>query len=311
MRFFIQNLKTRIFLYSSIILTEDQYEPDLETYIQEKIFWEKSSKEYVTMSDGAELLCSYTTQNKSSSGITILFGPGYGTGVPSWTDLWDELSPDFDFFVFDSREKSTSRVKWGHKANMERLGLDIKEIVEHFKFDESKLIIISASFGCSTLARAIVETDLNPAGIVFIGPSIKFILPRKILWLAYLIPSFILQYIAFPIVKLWINLVIPKGFQRKNYHGFISRANAMRWKKTLSIAKWNAMVDYEKITVPALITKDSKDALHTVSFSDNISAAIEGSRILEVPSYNYMHHRPGVKEFAQSLKDFIEEILPI
>jgi len=291
-------------------LTEDKYEPDLETYTQEKIFWEKSTKEYVEMSDGAELFCSYAKQDENSNGTTILFGPGYGTGVPSWTDLWDELSTDFDFYVFDSREKSTSKVKWSHKADMERLGQDIKEIVEYFKFDESKLVIISASFGCSTLARAIVGYNLNPAGIIFIGPSTKFILPRKILWLAYLIPSFISQYIAFPIVKLWINMIIPKGFQRKNYHGFISSANAMRWKKTISIAKWNAMVDYEKIKTPAFITKDSKDALHTVSFSDNISAAIEGSRILEIPSYNYMHHQPGVKEFAQSLKDFIEEILP-
>jgi len=291
-------------------VNENKYTPDLETYIQENIFWNKSRKEYVTMSDGAELLCFYTKQEKNPSGITILFGPGYGTGVPSWTDLWDELSPHYDFFVFDSREKSTSKVKWSHKADMDRLSQDIKEIVNHFNFDERKLIVISASFGCSTLARAIVGYELEPAGIVFIGPSVKFILPRKILWLAYIIPAFIAQYIGFPIIKLWINIIIPKGFQRKNYHGFISGANAMRWKKTLSIAKWDAMIDYEKVKTPALITKDSKDALHTVSFSDNISAAIVGSRILEVPGYNYMHHRPGVKEFAHSLKEFIKEVLP-
>ncbi len=293
-----------------MLLSEDKYAPDLETYTQEKLFWNKSDKEYITMSDGAELLCFYNKQKKNPSDIAILFGPGFGTDVPSWTDLWDELSQHYDFYVFDSREKSTSKAKWSHKADMNRLGQDIKEIVTHFKFDENKLIIISASFGCSTLARAIVGYGLKPAGIVFIGPSIKFILPRKILWLAYIIPSFVLQYIAFPIVKLWIRLIIPEGFQRNNYQGFIGGANAMRWKKTLSISKWNAMVDYEKITTPALITKDSKDALHTVSFSDNISAAIEGSRILEVPGYNYMHLRPGVKIFAQSLMEFINEILP-
>lgn len=291
-------------------MSEDNYAPEQETYSQEKTFWNQSIKEYVTMSDGAELLCFYSKPEKNPNGITILFGPGFSTDVPSWTDLWDELAPYYDFYVFDSREKSTSKVKWGHKADMDRLGQDIKEIVDHFKFEERKLIVISASFGCSTLARAMVGYGLNPAGIVFIGPSIKFILPRKILWLAYVIPSFVLQYIAFPIVKLWIRLIIPEGFQRNNYQGFIGGANAMRWKKTISISKWNAMVDYEKITAPALITKDSKDALHTVSFSDNISTAIEGSRILEVPGYNYMHLRPGVKEFAQSLKDFIKEILP-
>ena len=288
-------------------MTEDKYTPDLDTYTQEKEFWNKSTKKYVRMSDGAELRCYFTKHEKNSSGLTILFSPGYGTDIPSWTDLWDELSPHCDFFVFESREKSSSKVKWNHKADMDRLGQDVKEIVDYFNFDEKKLIIISASFGCSTLARSIVGYGLNPICIVFIGPSTKFILPRKILWLAYLIPSFIAQYIGFPIVKLWIKLVIPAGFQRKTYLGFIGGANAMRWKKTISIAKWNAMVDYEKVVVPALITKDTKDALHTTSFSDNISATIKGSRILNVPSYEYMHHLPGVKEFAQSIRDFITE----
>jgi len=282
-------------------------EIDMENYSQEELFWKESTKEYVPMSDGAELLVYYTKkggQNKK----TILFLPGYATGVFSWSDLWDELHTEYDLYVFESREKNSSKVKWKHKADMNRLGLDVKETIEHFKFDQNNLFMIGSSFGCSTSARAMAEKWFKPAGILYNGPSVKFILPRKILWLAYILPAFVLQVIGIPIIRLWISIMFPKGFQKKHYNDFLGNANAMRWKKTLSTSRWNALEDYAKVPCKTWVTLDPDDSLHTVEFVETILSTIPDSTLVKVPSYNYMHHYPGARNFAKQIKELIESL---
>jgi alpha-beta hydrolase superfamily lysophospholipase len=121
---------------------KDSRNQKVDEYIQDELFWKESKKEYVKMGDGAELLCFYTNNGNNPKKPTILFIPGYGTGVFSWSDLWDELFQDYDFYVLDSREKATSKVKWKHKGDMNTLGHDIKEVIEHFNFNHMKLFII-------------------------------------------------------------------------------------------------------------------------------------------------------------------------
>ncbi len=276
-------------------------ELDMETYTQAEKFWKDTKKEYIKMSDGAELLVYYTNKIKDSKKKTIFFFPGYATGVFSWSDLWDELYKEYNLYVFESREKDSAKVKWKHKGNMDRFGLDIKETIDYFGIDEKNIFAIGSSFGCSQVARAVVNEGFNPSGILFNGPSTKFILPRKILWLAYIIPAFVLQFIGIPIIKLWISTMYPKGFQRKHYHDFVNRANAMKWKKTLPVSRWNALVDYAEMDVPTWIVLDPHDSLHTEEFASTIISTIKNSQLVKVPDYNYMHHLPGAKEWAQRI----------
>jgi len=279
----------------------------VEDYIQDELFWKESQKEYIKMRDGVELLCFYTKKSKDPEKPIILFIPGYGTGVFSWSDLWDELYQDYDLYVFDSREKDTSKVKWKHNGDMNTLGYDVKEAIEHFNFDQKKLFIISASYGCSMQGRALAQGWINPAGTLLIGPSLKFILPRKVLWLAYILPSILMRFPGKLIVKTWVKMMVPPGFQRKAYLDFIGRASGMKWKKTLSTSRWDASEDYSKIKCPTWVTKDPNDSLHLVEFSETIKRLLPHATIVDVPDYLFMHHYPGVKEFGKMIKGYIEE----
>lgn len=287
---------------------KDASKQDVENYVQDELFWKESKKEHIKMRDGAELLCFYTKKGNDSSKPSVLFIPGYGTGVFSWSDLWDELYKDHDFYVFDSREKDTSKVKWKHKGDMNTLAYDIKEVIEHFNFDQNKLFIISASYGCSMQGRALAEGWINPAGTLFIGPSIKFILPRKILWLAYILPSFLMRFPGRQIVKAWIKIMVPLGFQRKAYLDLVGRASGMKWKKTLSTSRWDASEDYSKIKCPTWVTKDPNDKLHLVEFTETVKRLLSHATIVEVPDYLFMHHYPDVEKFGKMIKGYINEI---
>ncbi|MHA2308830.1 MAG: hypothetical protein ACXABJ_06115, partial [Candidatus Heimdallarchaeaceae archaeon] len=62
-----------------------------DEYPQEMFFLKKATKEYILMSDEQEVFCYHSIDSENSDKFTILFVQGFGAGVYSWTDLWDEL----------------------------------------------------------------------------------------------------------------------------------------------------------------------------------------------------------------------------
>ncbi|MCG3220573.1 MAG: hypothetical protein H7641_04260 [Candidatus Heimdallarchaeota archaeon] len=65
--------------------------------------------------------------------------------------------------------------------------------------------------------------------------------------------------------------------------------------------------DYSKIKCPTWVTKDPNDSLHLVEFSETIKRLLPHATIVDVPDYLFMHHYPGVKEFGNMIKGYIEE----
>ena len=102
-------------------------------YTTAALFYQKSSKDYVPMTDGAELLVLNSQTDTPSESINLVFIPGFSTGPFSWNDLWDCLYKDYNLFVVEKRELLSSKIKWKHKANMNRLAEDIENIVDYFK----------------------------------------------------------------------------------------------------------------------------------------------------------------------------------
>jgi len=45
-----------------------------------------------------------------------------------------------------------------------------------------------------------------------------------------------------------------------------------------------------------------------VEFVETILSTIPGSTLVDVPSYNYMHHYPGARKFAKQIKELIESL---
>lgn len=277
-------------------------------YTQAEKFYKASTKTYVPMSDGAEILVYYTTTGKHESGFNIFFVPGFGTGPFSWNDLWDALHEQFNLYVLETREKGSSHVKWGHKANMDRLGLDVKEAVETLNLDVPKTVFVGPCFGATVIAHAIVKYDLHPAGFVLIDPPRRYKLPKALMPLAYIFPAFFMSIIGKPLLKLWLKMTVPPGIQRTTYLEMANNASGMRWKKFLAIANWDALEDYKQLSCPTMVVDAASDKMHESELTQFVAKNISGTKYIQVPNYDFMHHLPGAKDFAKIIQEFVEEI---
>ncbi|MHA1303338.1 MAG: hypothetical protein ACTSPI_06525 [Candidatus Heimdallarchaeaceae archaeon] len=217
-----------------------EFPPD---YKQDTSFYDQTTKEYVPMSDGAELLHYYFKHENDSERFTIFFVPGFNTGTFSWNDQWSHLYKHFNLYVQEKRERKSAKVKWSHKANMDRLALDVKEAIEYFGIDEEKLVLMGPCIGASIIAHAVAERFVSPAGVVLNSPPQKFFIPRALLPLAYILPSFFMAIVGKPLLIAWLNISMPKGKQRDIYIRNLKNATGMRWKKFLAVTQWDSFVD--------------------------------------------------------------------
>ncbi|MHA1353004.1 MAG: hypothetical protein ACTSPP_09480 [Candidatus Heimdallarchaeaceae archaeon] len=279
-----------------------------EDYVQDTSFYEEAKKEYVPMSDGAELLHYYTNKNKD---YTIFFVPGFNTGPFSWNDLWSHLYKDYNLYVQEKREMKSAKVKWGHKANMDRLSLDVKEAMDYLDLDEKKTFLMGPCIGASIISHAVATKKIEPLGVILNGPPKKFFLPKALLPLAYVLPAFFMGIIGKPLLVIWLNLSMPKGKQRDIYISNIRNATGMRWKKFLAVAWHDSFVDYPHVNCPALITGATEDRMHEAVIAKQVAEMIPKGEYVDTPSYYFAHYNPGAKEYAQIVKDFIEKIISI
>ncbi len=276
---------------------------------QKALFYKEAERVYVPMSDGAELLCYFTKKGKNPSGITILFIPGYASVPMSWNDLWDCLYEEFNLYVLETREKITSKVKWSHKGDMNRSGMDIGDALRGLKLDPKKTVIFCASASALYAMRGLAEKWLDePLGLIMIGPVRTPKLPSKLIYITKFTPSFLIDGIISSIGKLWIGTVVPKGIQRDRYRQYVGTASAMRWKKTKSVTFWDGTEDFKKLKVSSLMVGAIQEELHVDNETKICVDLVETSEYLQVPSFMYMHHLPGAAEFTKQLTEYIEKI---
>ncbi len=283
-------------------------EEEEEEYTQEELFYKEAEKIYVPMSDEAELLVYFTTKGTHPKGYNILFIPGYASVPLSWNDLWDCLYEHFNLYVLETREKPTSKVKWSHKGNMDRSGLDVKDTLEGLELDPKKTIIICASSSALYVNRALAEGWIKPLATVMIGPVRTPKLPAKLIFLTFFIPSFILDGLVRFVGMIWISTVIKKGVQRDRYKQYIGTASSMRWKKTCWVTWWDGTEDFKKIDTPVLMVGAIDEDLHVDNETQICVDLVPTSTYLQVPSFLYMHHLPGAPEFTKQLIEYIDTL---
>jgi len=279
-----------------------------EIYAQKALFYNESIKEYVPVSDGAELLVYYTKKGKNPLGLTIFFVPGFATGPFSWNDLWDCLYEEFDLYVIEKRELKSSKVKWKHKANMDRLAEDVENVIEHYNLDPKKTVLMGTCLGTSIIGRILARKRMTFASAVMMNPPRHFFLPKALLPLGYICPAFTMAIIGKPLIKTWLKLSMPSGNQRETYLENISNANGMRWKKFMAITKWDSFDDYAKIKMPVLVVATTKDKIHEAKIAQQATELMENATFLDAPSYYWMHFHPTAEIFTKKVIEYLEKL---
>ena len=271
-------------------------------------FVKESDKEYITMTDEQEVHCYYSNKKNSFENATIFFMQGFGSGVYSWTDCWDELHKEFNLIVMDPRDKATVKLKKKSKCTVQRIALDIVETLHHFRVNEKDVIFIASSLGASIVAHCISQGWVKPRGCFFAGPSIKPRNPKFLLYSTFLFPNFIVDKLGKFVGRKYLQNKVAEGFQRKVFYNRIENIDVARWKHCIRMSNWNAAEDFKQMNCIVYIIRTTGDKYHELESTEEVKKLITNSQIIDVPSYDFIHVNPGVKEFVSILKRYISDI---
>jgi len=269
-------------------------------------FEETAKEQYIKVSDGSEIKILTTKAPKEeANGYTFLIIPGWGTVVPGWEEVLMEAIKDFDILYIETREKLSFRPGEGKiKNNLERLALDVQEIVEYLKIDQNKIVTLTSSYSTLIIANLLGSKKIKPALSVLIGPNYQLNLPPTFRYLHYILPTIIFDFTK-PVWRWWIRKFRSEDpVQAVKYTRTINEADRKKWKavaKRLSLIKvWDLYRQIEDNYV--VIIGMETDKMHTTKQSKDITAAISNAEYLDMGTNRATHSAEMIKVIRKLMK---------
>lgn len=278
-----------------------------ESYVQERIFVNNSNKEYILMSDGEEIFCYHSINYKEKGDLVFFFVQGYASGIFPWSDFWDALDKKFNLVVLDPRDKPSNKLTKKSECTTHRISLDIAETIHHLKIDEKNVIFFGSSIGASYVAHCISQKMIAPKACFFTGPSRVPRSPRLIVKIILPLPPFLLRIAGTIVARIYLKNRVSDGFQKQIFYERIKNVDVRRWKICKKLQDYNATEDFERTNGIVYIIRTVGDKYHKIDEINTVNKLIKNSKIIDVPSYDFIHMKPGVDEFTLELKKIIEE----
>jgi len=280
-------------------------------YVQERTFVNNSNKEYILMSDGEEIFCYYSLDYENRGDLVFFFVQGFASGIFPWSDFWDSLQKEFNLIVLDPRDKPTNKLTKKSKCTTPRIAMDIAETLHHLRIDEKKVVFFGSSIGVSYIAHCVSKKMVDPLLCFFTGPSIIPRSPRLIVKIILPLPPALLKIVGTIVARIYLKNRVSDGFQKQIFYERIKNVDVRRWKICKKLQDWNSTEDFSNTDCQVYIIRTKGDKYHKMEEINKTKELIKNSKIIDVPSYDFIHMKPGVEEFTQMLKKIIEEeILP-
>lgn len=256
--------------------------------------FEKIAKEqYFKTSDGAEVKILTTKAPKETAiGYTLLLIPGWGSGILGWDQLLMEVVNDLDILYIESREKGSFRPSENKTINnISRLALDVKEIVEHLKIDQDKLVTLTSSFSTLTIADLLGTKKIKPTLNVLIGPVYQLNMPFMTRYLMHIVPNFVVNWTK-PIWRWWLlKFKSEDPVQAAKYFQVLEESDFKKWRavaKRVCFTKvWDLykQIDDTRVVIIGMET----DKMHTVKLAKSILAVIPNAEYIDMKTNRATH----------------------
>ncbi|MCE7748791.1 MAG: hypothetical protein GPJ51_10355 [Candidatus Heimdallarchaeota archaeon] len=269
-------------------------------------FEEIAEEQYVKVSDGSEIKILTTKAPKDeANGYTFLIIPGWGTVVPGWEEVLMEAIKDFDILYIETREKLSFRPGEGKiKSDLERLALDVQEIVEYLKIDQNKLVTLTSSYSTLIIANLLGSKKIKPALSVLIGPNSQLNMPPTTRYLHYILPTIIFDFTK-PVWRWWIKKFKSEDpVQAAKYTRTINEADRKKWKavakriSTIKVWKLYRQIEDNYVVIIGMET----DKMHTTKLSKDITAAIPNAEYLDMGTNRATHSAEMIKVIRKLMK---------
>ncbi len=269
-------------------------------------FEEKAKEQYIKVSDGSEVKILTTKAPKDkANGFTFLIIPGWSSIVPGWEEVLMEAIKDFDILYIESREKISFRPGKGKiKNDVSRLALDVKEIVEYLKIDQSKIITLTTSFSTLTIADLLGTKKIKPALSVLIGPVYQFNMPPTTRYIMHILPTF-LFYVTKPIWIWWVKKFKSEdAVQAAKYIRVMEEADPKKWRAVAKRVCFTKVWDlYKQIEDNYVVVIGMEtDKMHTAELAKQIAEAIPDAEYMDMGTNRATHSAEMVELIRKLLK---------
>jgi hypothetical protein len=204
-------------------------------------------------------------------------------------------------------EKSSFRPGKGKiKNDLDRMGSDVKEVVEHLKIPQEKLVTITSSNSTLIIADILANKKLNPLVSFLIGPVYQFHMPPTTRYIMHVLPTFLFDFTK-PIWRWWVRKFKSEDpVQAAKYIRALEEADPKKWravaKRICFIKIWDL---YEKMDSKVVILGMKTDKMHTAQLSKQIHEKIKNSEYFEMDTNKDTHSAKMTKFVRKYLK--IEE----
>ncbi len=233
----------------------------------------------VQMSDGVSLkIIDFIPGNNTHDKPVIIFVAGWISLISGWKGVLKILTSEYRVMYLESREKQSSVVPDIKKTifSMERLKLDIGEVIQKAVPESENFILAGSSLGASAILEYCGSDGRKPVSSVLIGPNAEFRFPKI---LSSIIPAIhpSIYFSIKPVIKWYLrNFRLDKKNsleQIKKYENTLDCADPYKLKaNALAIKNYTLWDRIENITIPSLIIGATTDTLHG---TDNIKKIIE------------------------------------
>jgi pimeloyl-ACP methyl ester carboxylesterase len=269
-----------------------------------------SVKEYMfNVSDGVCLkIIDFIPQNVSQGKPVIIFVAGWISLISGWKDVLKVLTAEHRVIYLESREKQSSTVPDVKKVSfsMERLKLDIGEIIEKVIPPLEKFILAGSSLGASVILEYCGSEKQKPLSAVLISPITEFRFPKI---LGTIIPAIhpSLYFTVKPVIKWYLrNFRLDKKNckeQIEKYENTLDCADPYKLKaNALAIRNYAIWSHIVNINVPCLIVGATTDTLHDTEDIKRLIKIIPDSSYIELKSNMETHSEKAGRIIVEYIK---------
>jgi pimeloyl-ACP methyl ester carboxylesterase len=236
---------------------------------------------------------------------------GWISLISGWRGVLKVLTAEHRVIYCETREKQSSTVPEVKKVSfsIERLKLDIGEIIENIIPPSEKFIFAGSSLGASAILEYCASDKRKPLCAVLINPNTEFRFPK---FLGEIIPALHPSlYLAIkPVIKWYLrNFRLDKKTckeQIEKYENTLDCANPYKLKaNALAIKNYVIWGRIDNINVPCLVMGATSDTLHATDNVKRLLKLIPDSTYIELKSNMENHSEKAghvIVEYIEALR---------
>jgi len=247
----------------------------------------------VNISDGVALkIIEFIPKKNDKKKPIVIFVAGWISHISGWKEVLREITGTYHTIYLESREKKSSLApRTGNITyDIERLKLDLKEVVDAVIPRSREFVFVGSSLGATVIMEYCTMQYRDPLGSILISPLSEFRFPKLFAILLPGIPVSSYSVIK-PLVKWYLKTFrVKEEEQSRKYNYTLDEADPYKLKKNaMALKNYKIWDSLKNITVPCLIIGAADDTLHSTDEVRQFLSIIPRAEYEELASNKETH----------------------